>query len=98
MKFTLSGVLCSKLDIVDDAEQTPGASRTITRFRQECAEPIMSGMINLRPATEYTELSEVHTFLSTVLGEHGFKMDKAEFTTDNRDGLERVEVTVHSEE
>ena len=50
MKFKLSGVLCSKLDIIDDAEQTPGHSREMTRFRHLCYEPIVKGMIKIRPS------------------------------------------------
>ena len=97
MKFTLSGVYCSHLVIIDDAEQTPGASRTITRFRQECVAPIEMAMIDLKPADRYTDLSEVHSLVSGILAQHGFKVDRADFETDRNDGLEKATFEIHSE-
>lgn len=96
MQFKLSGVLCSKLDIVDDAEQTPGRSREITKFRQHCAEPIMLGMIGLHPAEKNTELSEVYEMIRKILEKHGFELKSATFHTDERDGLESAEFDVVS--
>lgn len=74
MKFKLSGVLCSKLDIIDDAEQTPGRSREMTRFRQECYEPIVNAMIKLRPAFRLTDLSEVCNTVNDILVKHRYKI------------------------
>ena len=97
MKFTLDGVYCSHLVIIDDAEQTPGASRTITRFRQECVAPIEIAMIDLKPADSYTDLSEIHSLVSDILVKHGFKIDRAEFVTNRYDGLEKATFDIHSE-
>ena len=97
MKFTLDGVYCSHLVIIDDAEQTPGASRSITRFRQECVEPVETAMIKLKPADRFTDLSEVHSLVSGILGQHGFKIDRAEFETDCSDGLVKATFEIHSE-
>lgn len=97
MVFTLSGVYCSHLVIIDDAEQTPGASRAITRFRQECIEPIEIAMIKLKPAEKFTDLSEVHSLVSDILGQHGFKVVRAEFETDSSDGLVKATFDIRSE-
>lgn len=96
MKFKLSGVLCSKLDIIDDAEQTPGHSREMTRFRHECYEPIVKAMIKLRPADKYTDLSEVWNTVDDVLAKHNFKIVNSEFHTDERDGLTEAEFEITS--
>ena len=74
MKFKLSGVLCSKLDIIDDAEQTPGRSREMTRFRQECYEPIVKAMIKLRPAFRLTDLRKVLNTVNDILVNHSYKI------------------------
>ena len=87
MKFKLSGVLCSKLDIIDDAEQTPGRSREMTRFRHECYEPIVKAMIKLRPKETYTDLSEVWNTVNEILEKRSYKIVNSEFHTDERDGL-----------
>lgn len=97
MKFTLDGVYCSHLVIIDDAEQTPGASRVMTRFRQECVAPIETAMINLKPAEKFTDLSEVHSLVSDILGQHWFKVDRADFETDSSDGLVKATFEIHSE-
>ena len=98
MKFTLDGVDCSHLVIIDDAEQTPGASRAITRFRQECIEPIETAMIKLKPAVKFTDLGEVHSLVSGILGQHGFKVDRTDFETDSSDGLVKATFGIRSEE
>lgn len=96
MKFKLSGVLCSKLDIIDDAEQTPGHSREMTRFRHECYEPIVKAMIKLRPADKYTDLSEVWNTVNDILVKHSYKIVNSEFHTDERDGLTDAEFEITS--
>ena len=96
MQFKLGGVLCSKLDIVDDAEQTPGRSREITKFRQHCAKSIMLGIISLRPAEKNTDLSAVYEMIRKILEKHGFELKSATFHTDERDGLESAEFEVAS--
>lgn len=96
MKFKLSGVLCSKLDIIDDAEQTPGHSREMTRFRHECYEPIVKAMINLRPADKNTDLSEVWNTVNDILVNHSYKIVNSEFRTDERDGIIDAEFEITS--
>lgn len=96
MKFKLSGVLCSKLDIIDDAEQTPGRSREMTRFRQECYEQIVKAMIKLRPAEKNTDLSEVLNTVNNILVNHSYKIVHSEFHTDERDGLTDAEFEITS--
>jgi len=96
MKFKLSGVLCSKLDIIDDAEQTPGRSREMTRFRQECYEPIEKAMIKLRPTFRLTDLSEVWNTVNDILVKHSYKIVNSEFHTDERDGLTDAEFEITS--
>lgn len=96
MKFKLSGVLCSKLDIIDDAEQTPGHSREMTRFRHECYEPIVKAMINLRPADKNTDLSEVWNTVNDILVNQSYKIVNSEFRTDERDGLIDAEFEITS--
>ena len=96
MKFKLSGVLCSKLDIIDDAEQTPGHSREMTRFRHECYELIVKAMINLRPADKNTDLSEVWKTVNDILVNHSYKIVNSEFRTDERDGLIDAEFEITS--
>ena len=96
MRFNLCGVLCRKLTIVDDAEQTPGRSREMTKFRQCCAKQIMLGMIKLHPAERNTDLSEVHELIAGILKEHGFRLERATYRTDEHDGLESAEFDVAS--
>ena len=96
MQFKLCGVLCSKLDIVDDAEQTPGRSREMTKFRQYCAKQIMLSMIKLHPSERNTDLSEVHELIAGILKEHGFRLERATYHTDEHDGLESAEFEVES--
>lgn len=98
MKFKLSGVLCSKLDIIDDAEQTPGHSREMTRFRHTCYEPIVKAMIKLRPAEKNTDLSEVWNTVNNILMKHSYKIVSSEFHTDERDGLTDAEFEITSTE
>ncbi len=98
MKFKLSGVLCSKLDIIDDAEQTPGHSREMTRFRHTCYEPIVKAMIKLRPAEKYTDLSEVWNTVNNILVKHNYKIVHSQFHTDERDGLTDAEFEITSTE
>ena len=98
MKFKLSGVLCSKLDIIDDAEQTPGHSREMTRFRHTCYEPIVNGMIKIRPKDKYTDLSEIYNMIDGVLKKNNFKIKESTFHTDEHDGLVNAEFTVESTE
>lgn len=96
MRFNLCGVLCSKLNIVDDAEQTPGHSREMTKFRQHCEKPIMLGMISLRPAERNTDLSAVYDMIDGILKKHGFRLSQATFHTDEHDGLESADFEVAS--
>lgn len=98
MKFKLSGAMCSKLDIIDDAEQTPGNSREMTRFRHECYEPIVKAMIKLRPEEKHTDLSEVWNTVNDVLVKHSYKIVNSEFHTDKRDGLRYAEFEITSTE
>lgn len=98
MKFKLSGVLCSKLDIIDDAEQTPGHSREMTRFRHECYEPIVKGMIKIRPADKYTDLSPIDTMIKNVLEKNNFKLRNRTYHLDEHDGLESADFWVESTE
>ena len=98
MKFKLSGVLCSKLDIIDDAEQTPGHSREMTRFRHQCYEPIVKAMIKLRPADKNTDLSEVWNIVNEILVKNNYKIVNSEFHTDERDGLTDAEFEISSVE
>lgn len=98
MKFKLSGVLCSKLDIIDDAEQTPGHSREMTRFRHECYEPIVKSMIKLRPAHKNTDLSEVWNTVNDILKKHSYKIVSSKFHTDERDAWMDAEFEITSTE
>lgn len=98
MKFKLSGVLCSKLDIIDDAEQTPGHSREMTRFRHECYEPIVKGMINIRHSDKYTDLSLIDTMIKNVLEKNNFKLMNRTYHLDERDGLVSADFWVESTE
>lgn len=98
MKFKLSGVLCSKLDIIDDAEQTPGHSREMTRFRHECYEPIVKAMIKLRPAEKNTDLSPIDTMIKNVLEKNNFKLRNRTYHLDERDGLKSADFWVESTE
>jgi hypothetical protein len=98
MKFKLSGLLCSKLDIIDDAEQTPGHSREMTRFRHECYEPIVKAMIKLRPAFRLTDSNEVWNTVNDILVKHSYKIVNSEFHTDERDSLIDAEFEITSTE
>jgi hypothetical protein len=98
MKFKLSGVLCSKLDIIDDAEQTPGHSREMTRFRHQCYEPIVKAMIKLRPAHMHTDLSEVWNTVNDILVKQSYKIVKSEFHTDERGAWMDAEFEITSTE
>lgn len=98
MKFKLSGVLCSKLDIIDDAEHTPGHSREMTRFRHQCYEPIVKGMIKIRPADKYTDLAPIDTMIKNVLEKNNFKLRNRTYHLDERDGLESADFWVESTE
>ena len=98
MVFSLSGVYCSHLVVDDNGEATPGASRQLFRFKHECIEPIEVAMIKLKPAEKFTDLSEVHSLVSDILGQHGFKVVRAEFETDSSDGLVKATFDIRSEE
>ena len=98
MRFKLSGVLCSKLDIVDDAEQTPGRSREMTRFRHECYEPIVKGMIKIRPADKHTDLAPIDTMIQKILEKNNFKLRNRTYHLDESDGLESADFLIESTE
>ena len=98
MKFKLSGLLCSKLDIIYDAEQTSGHSREMTRFRHECYEPIVKAMIKLRPAFRLTDSSEVWNTVNDILVNHNYKIVNSEFHTDERGAWMDVEFEITSTE
>ena len=98
MKFKLSGVLCSKLDIIDDAEQTPGHSREMTRFRHLCYEPIVKGMIKIRPSDKYTDLAPIDTMIKNVLEKNNFKLRNRTYHLDEHDALVSADFWVESTE
>lgn len=98
MKFKLSGVLCSKLDIIDDAEQTPGHSREMTRFRHQCYEPIVKGMIKISPSNKYTDLSPIDTMIKNVLEKNNFKLRNRTYHLDERDALVSADFWIESTE
>ena len=98
MRFTLNGVLCSKLTIVDDAEQTPGRSREMTRFRHECYEPIVKGMIKLRPTDKYTDLSPIDSMIRKILEENNFKLRNRTYHLDEHDALVSADFLIESTE
>ena len=98
MKFKLSGVLCSKLEIIDDAEQTPGHSREMTRFRHLCYEHIVKGMIKIRPADKYTDLSPIDSMIKKILEKNNFKVRSSTYHLDERDGLESADFWIESTE
>ena len=98
MKFKLSGLLCSKLDIIDDAEQTPGHSREMTRFRHQCYEPIVKGMIKIRPSDKYTDLAPIDTMIKNVLEKNNFKLRNRTYHLDERDALVSADFWIESTE
>ena len=98
MKFKLDGVCCSRITIIDDAEQTPGASREITRFRQDCSADLERKMIEVSPKDTNTDLSEVWDAVNRVLSAKKFKIKRSCFHTDERDGLVWAEFEAVSED